>query len=125
MQEAGARRLDERTVDYGLAAMDFCKSLPRTAAGRHIADQLQRSATSVAANYAEASEAESTADFIHKMKLAMKELKESRVWLCFASRLVQGGVVESLRAESRELLLMIAKSINTSSVRMQGKTIGA
>lgn len=62
MQEAGARRLDERTVDYGLAAMDFCKLLPRTAAGRHIADQLQRSATSVAANYAEASEAESTAD---------------------------------------------------------------
>ena len=44
MQEAGGRRLDERTVDYGLAAMDFCKSLPRTAAGRHIADQLQRSA---------------------------------------------------------------------------------
>ena len=66
--------------------MDFCGTLPRTAAGRHIADQLLRSATSVAANYAEASEAESTADFVHKMKLAMKELKESRVWLLFASR---------------------------------------
>ena len=58
-------------------------------------------------------------------RLAMKELKESRVWLCFASRLVHGGAVESLRAESRELLLMIGKSINTASVRMQGKTIGA
>ena len=80
MQEARPRRLGERTVDYGLAAMDFCGTLPRTAAGRHIADQLLRSATSVAANYAEASEAESTADFVHKMKLAMKELKESRVW---------------------------------------------
>jgi len=46
-----------------------------------MADHLLRSATSVAANYAEASEAESTADFVRKMKLAMKELKESRVWL--------------------------------------------
>ena len=92
---------------------------------RHIADQLLRSATSVAANYAEASEAESTADFVHKMKLAMKELKESRVWLLFASRLTPGEAVESLRAESRELLLMAGKSINTASARMQGKTIGA
>ena len=43
MQEARPRRLGERTVDYGLAAMDFCGTLPRTAAGRHIADQLLRS----------------------------------------------------------------------------------
>jgi four helix bundle protein len=125
MQDEKPRRLSERTVDFGLAAMEFCEALPRTAAGRHIGDQLLRSATSVAANYAEASEAESTADFVHKMKLAMKELKESRVWLLFASRLAPGEAVESLRAESRELLLMAGKSINTASARMQGKTIGA
>ena len=59
------------------------------------------------------------------MKLAMKELKESRVWLLFAPRLTPGEAVESLRAESRELLLMAGKSINTTSARMQGKTIGA
>ena len=125
MQEAKAGRLAERTVDYGLAVMEYCESLPRTAAGRHVGDQLLRSATSVAANYAEASEAESTADFVHKMKVAMKELKESRVWLIFASRLAPCEAVESLRAESRELLLMVGKSINTASARMQGKTIGA
>ena len=125
MQEARPRRLDERTVDYGLAAMDFCGTLPRTAAGRHIGDQLLRSSTSVAANYAEASEAESPADFIHKLKVAQKELKESRVWLLFAARLFPGDAVESLQAESRELLLMIGKSINTASARMQGKAIGA
>ena len=105
--------------------MEYCESLPRTAAGRHVGDQLLRSATSVAANYAEASEAESTADFVHKMKVAMKELKESRVWLVFASRLAPCEAVESLRAESRELLLMVGKSINTASARMQGKAIGA
>jgi four helix bundle protein len=125
MQEPRAGRLAERTVDYGLAVMEYCESLPRTAAGRHVGDQLLRSATSVAANYAEASEAESTADFVHKMKVAMKELKESRVWLIFASRLAPCEAVESLRAESRELLLMVGKSINTASARMQGKTIGA
>ena len=125
MQEPKAGRLAERTVDYGLAVMEYCESLPRTAAGRHVGDQLLRSATSVAANYAEASEAESTADFVHKMKVAMKELKESRVWLIFASRLAPCEALESLRAESRELLLMVGKSINTASARMQGKTIGA
>ena len=125
MQESRAGRLAERTVDYGLAVMEYCESLPRTAAGRHVGDQLLRSATSVAANYAEASEAESTADFVHKMKVAMKELKESRVWLVFASRLAPCEAVESLRAESRELLLMVGRSINTASARMQGKAIGA
>ena len=125
MQESKAGKLAERTVDYGLAVMEYCESLPRTAAGRHVGDQLLRSATSVAANYAEASEAESTADFVHKMKVAMKELKESRVWLTFASRLAPCEAVESLCAESRELLLMVGKSINTASARMQGKTIGA
>ena len=125
MQGERSRRLSERTVDFGLAAMEFCEALPRTAAGRHIGDQLLRSSTSVAANYAEASEAESPADFVHRMKIAQKELKESRVWLLFAARLLPGDAVESLKAESRELLLMIGKSINTASARMQGKAIGA
>ena len=125
MQGERPRRLGERTVDFGLAAMEFCESLPRTAAGRHIGDQLLRSATSVAANYAEASEAESPADFVHKLKLAQKELKESRVWLLFASRLSPGEAVEGRLAESRELLLMIGKSINTATARIQGKSIGA
>jgi len=125
VQDEKPRKLSDRTVDYGLAAMDFCQTLPRGAAGRHIGDQLLRSATSVAANYAEATEAESPADFVHKLKLAQKELKESRVWLLFASRLVPGEAVESLRAESRELLLMIGKSINTAVARNQGKSIGA
>ena len=115
------RRIGERTVDFGLAVMEFCESLPRTVAGRHIGDQLMRSATSVAANYAEASEAESPADFVHKLKLAQKELKESRVWLVFASRLLPGETVERLRAESRELLLMIGKSINTAAARIQAR----
>ena len=126
MQEGKPKRLAEWTVDYGLAAMDYCDTLPRTAAGRHIGDQLLRSATSVAANYAEATEAESPADFVHKMKIAMKELKESRVWLLFASRLVPGDTVEALRTEARELMLMFGASVNTATAHArQGRTIEA
>ena len=56
----------------------------------------------------------------------MKELKESRVWLLFASRLVPGDAVEALRRESRELMLMLGASINTATARArQGATIGA
>ena len=110
-------KLADRTVDYGLAVMDYVETLPHNAAGRHIADQLLRSATSVAANYAEASEAESPADFIHKMKLAMKELKESRVWLLFAGRLKPSDAGAALRRESHELVRMIGKSILTASSR--------
>ncbi len=114
-----AGRLAERTVDYGIAAMELTEALPRSTAGRHVGDQLMRSATSVAANYAEASEAESPADFVHKMKVALKELKESRVWLVFAARLSPGGAVESLKAESAELTRMISASIRTARSRVQ------
>ena len=66
------------------------------------------------------------ADFVHKLKISMKELKESRVWLLFASRLVPGDAVEDLRRESRELMLMLGASINTATARArQGKTIEA
>ena len=56
----------------------------------------------------------------------MKELKESRVWLLFASRLIPGDTVEALRTESRELMLMLGASINTVTARArQGGTIEA
>ena len=70
--------------------------------------------------------AASPADFVHKMKIAMKELKESRVWLLFASRLIPSDAVEALRTESRELMLMLGASINTVTARArQGGTIEA
>jgi len=118
VQEEKTRKLDERTVDYGLAVIGYCEGLPRNFSGRHISDQLLRSATSVAANYAEASEAESPADFVHKLKLALKELKESRVWLLFASRIDPGRDIGPLRQEAHELIRMISSSIATALRRV-------
>ena len=119
MSEAKPRRLSERTVDYGLAVIDYCEGMPRNFSGRHVADQLLRSATSVAANYAEASEAESPADFIHKLRLALKELKESRVWLLFGERIDPSRSVVALRQESRELMRMMSSSVATVQRRAQ------
>ena len=77
--------------------------------------QLVRAATSVAANYAEATDAESREDFVHKMKVALKELKESRVRLMFASRLPGSPDTARLLSDSRELTLIFGKSVNTAS----------
>ena len=112
-------KLEERTIDYGIAVMELCGNFPQGFAAKHIAGQLLRAATSVGANYAEATEAESSDDFVHKLKIAMKELKESRVWLLFASRLSGAPNVDDLLSESRELVLMMGKSIATVSNRIK------
>jgi four helix bundle protein len=69
--------LSERLLDFAASCIKLTVRLNRTAAGKHIAIQLMRSATSSGANYEEACGAESRADFIHKLQLVLKELKES------------------------------------------------
>jgi four helix bundle protein len=78
-------------------------------------DQVMRSATSVAANYAEARGAESRRDFVHKMQISRKELRETLVWLRFADRLA-GRNVEVVRpkAECNELVSIFVQSVKTS-----------
>ena len=78
--------LDERLLDYAARVITLVESLPNTLAGRRIGDQLLRSGTSVGANYEEARGAESRADFVHKLQVALKELRESNYWL----RLIAG-----------------------------------
>ena len=103
--------LDDRTIQFGLLCMWVCEQLPKSYAGRNIADQLFRSSTSVAANYAEASEPESDADFIHKLEIALKELKESRAWLRFANELVHEEYIANVIQESCEIQRMMGASL--------------
>lgn len=103
--------LDERTVQYVMLAMWACEQLPDGYAGRNVANQLFRSATAVGANYAEASEPESDADFIHKLKVTMKELKESRVWLRFAYGLKKEEFFLQIISESYEIQHMLGASL--------------
>ena len=105
--------LDERTVQFGMLCMWTCEQLPQGYAGRNVADQLFRSGTSVAANYAEACDPESDADFIHKLKLVLKELKESKVWLRYAYEIVRDDYILSIIGEVREIRSMIVASMKT------------
>lgn len=73
--------IQERLVRFAVRVIRLSDELPETKAGRHIAGQILRSGTSPAPNYAEARGAESHADFIHKLKVAHKELNETEVWL--------------------------------------------
>lgn len=90
--------------------------LPESRLGRHIAAQLIRSGTSPAPNYAEARAAESSRDFTHKLSIALKELRESEVWLQMIvhSRLLPETSIDPALDECQQLIRIFAKSIVTS-----------
>ena len=73
--------LEERVASFASRVIAVCEALPPKTGSAHIKDQIFRSSTSVAANYAEASVPESRRDFVHKMNVALKELVETRMWL--------------------------------------------
>lgn len=81
MAQAAADAFQERLVLFAVKIIDLVTCLPKTTAGRHIAGQILRSGTSPAPNYAEARGAESRADFVHKLRIAVKELNETGIWL--------------------------------------------
>ena len=84
--------------------------------GRHICGQILRSGTAAAANYGEARGAESRADFVHKLKIALKELNETTIWLevIAESALHPPEAISRIVAENRELCRIIAASIKTA-----------
>ena len=109
--------LEDRTAKFAARVVKVCEALPVKRIGAvHFADQLFRSGTSVAGNYAEATESESRKDFIHKLKIAMKELSETRTWLkvvSYAGYLPKDSLVP-LIDESVELTRIFASSVRTA-----------
>ena len=98
--------LEDRLVDFGAAVCVAVRKMRRDVVGLQIMRQLVRSATSPAANYAEARGAESRRDFIHKLQICLKELRETSVWLKFAARL--GRRDDSLSEATDECNQLIA-----------------
>lgn len=82
--------LEERTAKFGLAIINFVKSVPKTPLTMPLLSQLIRSGTSIGANYCEADDAESTKDLIHKLGICKKEAHETKHWL----RMLVGLYVE-------------------------------
>lgn len=109
--------LEERLVDFAVSVIRLLEALPKTKTGNHIAGQVVRSGTAPAAIYGEAQGAESRADFIHKIKLALKELRETRVWLLIVdrARLIETPAgLEQLADENNQLISIFVKSIETA-----------
>lgn len=118
--EDGQRRaydLEERLIALAIRVMEVAEVLPRTRVGNHVAGQLVRCGSSPPANYAEAQSAESRNDFIHKMKVCLKELRETRVWLRMIERkpLIKSPQrLAPLVQERSELIAIFTTSIGTA-----------
>ncbi len=112
--------LEERLLDYAARIIRLSDTLPQTRAGNHVAGQLLRSGTSALPNHGEAQAAESIDDFIHKMRLCHKELRETRRWLRLCHRvplLKKPRALEPLIDETVELIRIFAASIKTARAR--------
>jgi four helix bundle protein len=108
--------IEERLLDFAVRVGKAIDALPGTRLARHIAGQLVRSGTSPALNYAEGCAAEIKRDFIHKLRIVLKELRESSIWirLIVKSELIPNQRHEQLQDECDQLCKIIAKSLVTA-----------
>ena len=109
--------LENRLIEFSLAIIEIVEMLPNSLTGRHLGGQLIRSGTSPALNYAEAQSAESRKDFIHKMKISLKELRETYVCLRLIERkplIKQSKQIKDALNENNQLISIFVKSIATA-----------
>ena len=113
--------LEDRLLDFAARVGKVVDSLPDTRLGRHVAGQFVRSGTSPAPNYAEACAAESKRDFIHKLGVALKELRESRSWikLILKAALLPADRMSEILDEVNQLCNIIGKSVVTAKANLQ------
>jgi four helix bundle protein len=111
--------LEERLLAFAAAIVRFTEEIAATRAGSHVAGQLLRSGTAAVPNHGEAQAAESAADFVHKMSICLKELRETRRWLLLAQRvpLTTSATTGHLVCESEELIRIFFSSIRTAKKR--------
>jgi four helix bundle protein len=114
--EDKAIQISTRLLDYGTSILKICHRLNETIIGRHIGKQLLRAETSVGANYEEARGAQSKADFIHKLQIVLKEIRESMYWLKLIeqSDILKGNDIEEAIKETEQLSNIIGRSIITA-----------
>ena len=114
--QSRADKLEERLIDFAVRVVNLSASLPKTPAGKHIAGQIMRSGTSPAPNYGEARGAESHPDFIHKLRIVLKELNETSIWLrvIHRSHMMKGDLLADIIRENVELCRIFTASLKTA-----------
>ena len=109
--------IEERLIEFAVRIITVCNELTDNPAKRHIRGQMLRSRTSPAPNYGEARGAESGKDFLHKLKIVLKELNETRIWLKIIIRaeFIPGTRLKPLLDECDQLCRIISASIQTAT----------
>lgn len=115
-------QLEDRLIQFAIDVILICKKIDNSFASEHLAKQLIRSATSAALNYGEARGGESSRDFLHKMKICLKELRE-----CLVNMKIQKGAqlildiegLDKLIKENDELISIFVVSIKTASLKLK------
>ena len=114
---------EERLIDFSVLITEIVEAMPNTRAGNHYAGQLIRSGTSPALNYGEAQSGESRKDFIHKLKIVLKELRETIICLKIIERTrlfkLRENIIKAIM-ENNELIAIFVRSIETAQ-RNAGK----
>ena len=111
--------IENRLIEFASRIIDLVEALPKRAAAKHLGNQLRHSGTSPALNYGEAQSAESRDDFIHKIRICLKELRESYVCLRLIAKKdwFKDGKLEPLLIENNELISIFVATTKTTSSR--------
>jgi four helix bundle protein len=118
--------LEQRLIAFSVLVIGIANNMSYSKAGKHLSQQLVRSGTSVSLNYGEAQSAESTKDFIHKIKIILKELRETSVCLRIIQRAYLSKAEDTIvtaKKENNELIAIFVKSIQTAEKRLVKKNI--
>ena len=116
------KELEERLINFAVLIIEIANELPSSKAGNHLSGQLIRSGTSSALNYGEAQSGESRKDFIHKIKIVLKELRETFICLKIiqkAKLLASSAKLNRSLKENDELISIFVKSVETASKNLK------
>lgn len=119
-----SEELENRVIDFAVLIVDITEKMPKSYAADYYAKQLLRSGSSPALNYGEVRAAESKRDFVHKMNVVLKELRETTNCLKIIQRTKLYSTEEPViraRQECKELLAIFVASVNTAKKNMDQK----
>ncbi|MFZ1678631.1 MAG: four helix bundle protein [Saprospiraceae bacterium] len=117
----GKNNLEERLINFAVAVIEIAENLKKSFVGTDLSGQLIRSATSAAQNYGEAQSPESRKDFVHKIKVVLKELRETKISLSIVHRTKlysDDSKIQSVIDENNELIAIFVTSTVTASKNM-------
>ncbi len=115
-KKATPQDLENRLIEFASRIIDMVEAMPKTTPGKHLGSQLLRSGTSPALNYGEAQSAESREDFVHKMKICLKELRETLICLKLITKRnwFPTGKLSPILVENNELVSIFVASTKTA-----------